>query len=106
MTVQVPHEVIRTVEVPVPVEQIVEKIVEKIVQVPVPVTRQEHVTRQVVQNCVQNTRAPPRQTDVKVVPGQDYGVPRAVFFSLFFYFRWVSMQPTSETFKPGVRLGS
>ena len=73
-TVQVPHEVIRTVEVPVPVEQICEKIVEKIVQVPVPVTRQEHVTRQVVQNCVQNTRAPPRQTDVRVVPGQDYGV--------------------------------
>jgi hypothetical protein len=56
------------------VEQIVEKIVEKIVQVPVPVTRQEHVTRQVVQSCVQNTRAPPRQTDVKVVSGQDYGV--------------------------------
>lgn len=43
-TVQVPHEVVRTVEVPVPVEQIVEKIVERIVHVPVPVTRQEHVT--------------------------------------------------------------
>lgn len=77
-TVQVPHEVIRTVEVPFPVEQIVEKIVEKIVHVPVPVTRQEHVTRQVVQNTLQQTRAPPQQLGTQVLPGRDLGVTSGI----------------------------
>ena len=38
---QVPHEVLRTIEIPVPVEQLVEKIVEKVQHVTVPVHREE-----------------------------------------------------------------
>ena len=56
--VHVTQEVVRTVEVPVAVEQLVEKVVERIQQHHVPVHREEHVTVPVmtsyaIQNAVQ-----------------------------------------------------
>ena len=41
---QVTQETVRTVEIPVPVEQIVEKVIERVEEQRVPVHREEHIT--------------------------------------------------------------
>ena len=44
-----------------------EKVVERVIHVPVPVTRQEHVTRQVMSSTTQHVRAQPVSAGTQVV---------------------------------------